>query len=144
MQRLKQIFVNRWVKILTAILAFMGIAACASEELYGCPSADYKFNGTVKDQKGMRLNNIHVELKAVYNEKETHFLNDVNTDKYGDYLFDLTNQGSYSKFRIICSDPDSVYVADSTTFSVEYKGGDGDWYDGKAEKTVDFVLKKKE
>jgi hypothetical protein len=29
-------------------------------------------------------------------------------------------------------------------FYVEYKGGDGDWYQGKAEKTVNFVLKKKE
>ena len=63
MQKLKQIIIKRWVKILSVLLGIMGIAACSSEMLYGCPNADYKFNGNVKNQDGENLEKINISVK---------------------------------------------------------------------------------
>ncbi|MBO7597960.1 MAG: radical SAM-associated putative lipoprotein [Bacteroidales bacterium] len=135
MQRLKQIIIKRWIKILTVLLGIMGIAACASEELYGCPNADYKFNGNVKNQNGENLEKIKISVKDYYQSTQT--------DAEGNYNMEF-NTILGSPITIYCTDPNEEYKPDSLVFDVKYTGSDGDWYMGKAEKTANFVLKKKE
>lgn len=135
MQKLKQIIIKRWVKILSVLLGIMGIAACTSAELYGCPNADYKFNGNVKNQDGENLEKMNISVKDYYKTTQT--------DAEGNYNMEF-NSLLGTPITIYCSDPNEEYKPDSLVFYVEYKGGDGDWYQGKAEKTVNFVLKKKE
>ena len=42
---------------------------------------------------------------------------------------------------MVCDDPTGHYLPDSTEVELKYAGGDHDWYEGKAEATVDFKLR---
>jgi putative lipoprotein (rSAM/lipoprotein system) len=147
MKKFKQIFTVSWIKFLTALLGVFGISACIGEgkELYGSPHAEYKFLGTVQNTDGEKLSNIKVEIKAVYSNQPdgTELISKIFTDTEGRYGI-LSSDRSYGQyFRIKCSDDSSVYLEDSTDFHVDLKGGDGDWFQGKAEKEVNFTLKKR-
>ena len=139
MSKLKNLFVNRWMKFLAALLGVLGFSVftwnCEWKELYGCPYARYKFNGNVKSQDGKNLEQIQVNVKQYYQT--------FTTDSEGNYNMDFeATMGN--DITIYCTDPKDVYLPDSAKFTVKYQGGDGDWFQGTAEKTVDFVLKKKE
>ncbi len=111
---------------------------------YGAPHADYKISGTVKSAQSQ------TEIPGIavlrYHGSDTLFYEDSTvTDSLGKYSFTYSDGISEWTIRAkdIDGDENGNFSTKDTTISIpnsELTGGDGDWYEGSAEKTVDIDL----
>lgn len=132
-------------KLFLFFLGILGItcSACVYEK-YGCPYAEFEVKGKVTDQTGQPLKDIHV----VVNRYDT-----TKTDSLGQYYKETQLMGAVTgmvPIEAVDMDgeanggtfaPTTVYV---NLTKKDFKDGDGDWYEGKATKEVNFKLEKKE
>lgn len=137
-----------WFNVLLgAILGFMGYG-CETAMKYGTPTADLIFEGEVTNEENAPLKNIQVVHRDGWKDGEGA----QTWQDYADTIY--TNaEGKYNKaykgtfptefHKVIVNDTAGVYKSDSTVTTVTYSGGDGEWYNGKANLKVDFTLKKK-
>ena len=134
--------------LLTSILGFLGFSCSVINggEEYGCPHADYELMGTVQNEEGEPIANVNVtELDSIFGLPDEIL---ATTNKQGQY----NTHGEWiytsaSKFHFQFVSKDTQYVPLDTIIPVDrvpFRGGDGDWYDGKKIIQVDVVLKKKE
>ena len=136
-----------WFNILLgAILGFMGFG-CERSVKYGTPTANLIFEGEVTNEEKAPLANMQIVHRGGWKDGEgTQYWED-----YADTIY--TNaEGKYNRayegifplgfYKVIVNDTAGVYKSDSTVTSVSYSGGDGEWYNGKANLKVDFTLKK--
>lgn len=139
------------------ILGLLGITSCGGLMAYGCPSADYKFNGNITSaETGEPISNIKVRIEAdIYEDDSTYYYytNDstfsningsyeitcqtdmANTQMSARFIFtdiDSTENGYYQNL-------DTIVTFDEITFS----GGSGSWYQGVATLNLDVKLKPK-
>ena len=116
---------------------------------YGAPYADFVIKGKVSGEGAGELEGIQVVLKPY---KENDYANEtISTDAAGGYEIRKQWWDSSGNFtvQVIAEDIDgdanggefAKQVKEVGLKSSDFTGGDG-WYDGQAEKTVDFELKK--
>lgn len=143
-------FLKRFNWVLAGLLAVLGFnVSCDNQggEEYGTPHADFTVKGKVKDQADVGIKGIQV----VVGEEDRFYNSDtVRTDSEGNYM---VTKGVFplGTIKIVATDIDGeenggTFAADSTAFSYTYSdfSGGKNWYEGKATKTIDFTLKKKE
>ena len=138
-------------KILGCLLALLGFAGCESvtngADEYGSPYVEFSVKGEVTDGQNSLDN---VEVKFLHPYYETAWKPGV-TDKDGKYQ--IQGADSYPrdtlKLKVIADDLNNKYESDTadvmflrSDFSGKKKKDD--WFEGSAEKTVNFTLKKKD
>lgn len=159
--------------ILAAILGVFGFSCKEEGDEYGCPYANFEINGRVVNQKGEPLADVKVEnvqKHYIYDYEADSFHAYVDTIENGrfthyTYLDTMTwgmtdMSGNYDILmvdpRLLPFNDDGYlfrFVGDTTLYepydtivpqnSIQYKGGDGNWYAGKAIVNIDVVLKEK-
>ncbi|MDR2774313.1 MAG: radical SAM-associated putative lipoprotein [Tannerella sp.] len=131
---------------------------------YGTPHADFVVSGKVTDTKGQGLSGIRVVVPKVdHHQRATSsfipdrpvITNEIRDTLYtqgnGDFIYHYDGFPTNDSINVHMKfeDPaenarfktDSVKVA---FFSSDLKGGDGKWFDGKAEKKIDVKLRNAE
>jgi len=133
---------NNFLFLLIGLLGFS--TACMkvkdSPVAYGTPSADFIVNGVVKDQANQPISNIKVVMNR----------DSINTDASGKFTLKNkmfpTNQTFNVKLRDIDGTANGSFQDKDTTIVFNdnaFKNGDGSWYSGKVEKSVEIKLTSK-
>ncbi len=144
---------NRMHGFLGALLGILGFSGCfvtACKEEYGCPNADFKLVGDVKDSEGRGIEGIRVVFRAipdeqgtrndtVYSDARGHFEKERLTHNWPDGArtatvkfedVDGSTNGSY-KTRILSNDELNVE---------QTRKGDRNWYSGEFTIHAEAVL----
>lgn len=133
--------------LLIGLLGMLGFSACRGDLplMYGCPHADYIIKGKVTNETDKPISGIEVRSPLYEGHADTLY-----TDKNGEFTYKRENFPN-EDIPLLFSDIDGdanggSFAPDSISVSfkgVKLEGGDGDWYEGKAEKTVTIKLKEK-
>lgn len=133
-------------KLSVILLAWLGYS-CAEEEgdMYGTPLGTFDIKGKVVDENNNAVNEAIIKVADVYGNSNQDYLLACVTNYYGYYHI---NQNIFpiTRLKIVCKPTDSSLLPDSTIIEVKYildKEDKYGWYEGFAEATVDFTLKKK-
>lgn len=156
---------NKMLNAVTAsLLSMLGFSACSNSSggdepcLYGSPTTDYHFKGTVTDEQGAPIKGIKVVSQMKHGDV-TYRLDSTYTDSNGayqtadqhsastvDYFLknkqlsvsfeDVDGEENGGEFETAKTESDDVGVK-------QIEKGDGVWYKGKYELTADKKLKKK-
>ena len=142
----------------TAIIALLGFAGCSDDpgsmaDMYGVPTADYKYMGKVTDENGNPIKGINVVFqKHSYGDVAPEVFR-IETDKDGRYSTDYLKWGLSSEdiYQALYTDVDGEenggHFEDKIieTYKMEKeKIGEGNgWYNGKFELTTEVKLKAK-
>ncbi len=114
---------------------------------YGCPTADFVVNGNVKSSETDKpIENIKVVVRS--NDTLDYKLDSIHTNANGFFKFSPYNfPYKTASYRFIFTDIDG---AENGLFKkldtvirfedIEYTGGDGNWYEGRAERNIDIEL----
>ena len=80
---------NGWKWLLGIFMSLLGFTGCGKLGIfrteYGCPNADFKLVGDVKDAQGKGIEGIRVVFRAVENEEETWENDTLYTDAKGHF-----------------------------------------------------------
>ena len=129
----------------TAVIALLGFAGCSDDpgsmaDMYGVPTADYKYMGTVTDEEGNPIKGINVVFQGSRNSLHKEF-HRVVTDENGRYLTDylkwsLSSEGIYQAlYTDVDGEDNGGHFEDRIieTYKMEKeKTGEGNsWYNGK-------------
>ncbi|MBO7498544.1 MAG: radical SAM-associated putative lipoprotein [Bacteroidaceae bacterium] len=164
----KKTFVAR---LCAAVLALLGFASCEriwdARTEYGTPSMDFMVKGTVTDEASNPLEGIRVIVRKEANNQPRpnqsyvdyygryHMVggdDTLYTDVKGKYETEVIDAFAVLEQKVYFDDVDGVagggaFKSDSvvlrTAPNKQYKKGDGNWYDGGYEYTVDVQLQKK-
>ena len=126
---------------LFALLGFTGVTSCNQPQVgdqlveYGCPTADYKVLGTVKDSAGKPIKGIQVVTEETFRDKSV--LRDTTySDANGNFSLQKSDFPLERTLNVIFNDVDGVEnggeFESKTVSEVEYKQdkkGSG-WYHG--------------
>ena len=147
---MKSKFRSIYSKILSACLVLLGFSACDIINTgceYGVPSANYKVSGIVvsSDDEKKPIENIRVVMVEYY-EREFLYGDTVFTDSGGKFEIKRDDGYTYNQFKIKIQDVDGE---DNGLFedveqviefkNSDYKGGDGSWYRGEAQKDMGTI-----
>ena len=140
-------------KILGCLLALLGFAGCESitngGEEYGSPYVEYSVKGEVTNGENA-LDNVEVKFFHPY---YSTMWKSVVTDKVGKYQVQERNSyiGPHDtlKLKVIVDDLSNKYQSDTANvmfLKSDFSGKKKNdyWFEGSAEKTVNFTLKKKD
>ena len=138
-------------RLCAAVLALLGFASCQEiignfRDEYGSPTMDYKIIGTVSDEEGNAISNIRVTTS----DRDTLFSNEKG--KYETRIFERRYFFPSLVFEDIDGDANGgTFLSDSVSKQEVWESprkqlqkGDGNWYKGTYEYTVDVTLKKQE
>lgn len=149
--------------LIAGLLAILGFQAqsCVGTDEYGCPYTTYKTNGTVKDEKGNKVQGAEISVKAdvivekesIYGEKSKDTISQpiqtVYSNKKGEYEVShgdlLDGFGNKSiNYEVITNkdgyEPDTIRKeANKSDFKYKHVG---DW-ENVATQEIDITLKKK-
>ena len=142
-------------KILAGLLALLGFSVaelgCGRVE-YGMPHADFEVKGKVVDSESKDpIEGIKVFVKHEGYQDNYYEVMSAETNTAGEYSM-RDKQWMYgygSTLKVITEDIDgesnggkfAIQTKEIELKKSDFTGGNG-WYDGQAEKTVDFELKK--
>ncbi len=155
---------NKWLglyqKMLGGLLILLGFSSCDKENpnneepggglcMYGTPSAEYRIKGTVTDKDGRPVTSANVIIRNLgyesqFAEDEALYkdvwLNDtLKVNDKGEYLFvDRDSGWGENDFRVVVHDV--AHKPDSVKVTLVPKDGDGAWFEGTGEETVNFRL----
>ena len=142
---MKTALVKGWKWLLGVCMGILGLSGCDKifpiRCEYGCPSADFKLIGDVKDAKGKGIEGIRVVFRATRNEEETWENDTLYTDPKGHFEREKLRhdwpdgaQEASIKFEDVDGSEHGSYktkVLQSSELTVEQtKKGDGHWYSG--------------
>lgn len=130
-------------KILT-ILGFTGCDLLINCCAYGTPYAEFELKGTVSNGE-IPLENVEISFSS------NHFLVDCQTitDKNGGFSFkDANTEAADFQYTLIANDLNGKYESDTIKGYIlrsdfKRKKRDDSWFEGKATKTENFLLKEK-
>ena len=134
-------------KLSVILLAWLGYS-CAEEEMldmYGSPTGTFEIKGKVVDENNTAIGDAIIKITQEDTNSDIAYLVADTTDTSGLYEVEHTDY-PLKKLKVVCIPSDKTFLPDSTIVNMEYKKNDGEsssWYDGRAEATVDFTLKKK-
>ena len=139
---------------LFALLGFTGITSCNLPQVgdqpveYGCPSADYKVLGTVKDSAGKPIKGIQVVTEETI-RNDTVLRDTTYSDANGNFSLQKNDFPVERTLNVIFNDVDGAenngHFESKTISGVEYKQdkkGEG-WYHGSFTAEVNAQLDKK-
>lgn len=141
-------------KLLAGLLTLMGFSmtSCNTEVEYGSPYATYEIKGKVVDEAGTAIPGIQVVIAESVDEEYALYAyrDTLKSNRNGEFevKIGLPTFGDNTSFQIKTKDLDGIdnggKFEDITTEvsfkKEELKGGDGNWYQGKAEKDVTITL----
>ena len=156
---MKSTLVKGWKWLLGVFMGILGVSGC--DEIfpirceYGCPNADFKLVGDVKDANGKGIEGIRVVFRAVENEEETWENDTLYSDAKGHFERERLKhdwpdkaQNASIKFEDVDGSAHGSFktkVLSNTDFTVEQtKEGSGNWYSGKYTITANAVLEKED
>ena len=131
-------------KILT-ILGFTGCDLLISCMEYGTPYAEFELKGTVSDGEEL-IENVEVSFSS-----NNPYLDSLTmiTDHKGEFSFkDSYTEATDFQYTLIANDLNGKYESDTIKGYIlrsdfKRKKRDDQWFDGKATKTENFILKEK-
>jgi putative lipoprotein (rSAM/lipoprotein system) len=140
MKRVRLFILHANNKFIAYILGMMGFAsACLPEPVeYGMPHALFRVKGTVQSNT-TELFIPNIQVKMGYN---TTYTNEQGQFEIGIQEFPK-DQSFIVQFRDIDGSVNGLYSGTDTTITFEkpeFTNGDGDWYEGETEKTVQIKL----
>jgi putative lipoprotein (rSAM/lipoprotein system) len=142
--------IKRMLPIILSILGIGSVSSCWREE-YGCPTADFSFQGTVTDESRQPIDGIKV---SVARKEHVNEICPDTTDSKGTYHLQYSDIPSFpSDVVIYFEDTDGAanggaFQKDSTTVTLKEsdllkeKDLTNSWYEGKVSMTIDKTLHK--
>lgn len=141
-------------RILVALLALLGFAACGKEKEtwaeYGCPNAKYRVSGTVTDGNKTPITGIRVSVKDAWSDGDTG-IKSVFTDENG--WFDTEPHYVFPcPLKVIVEDVDdesnggkfvTKELSDKDMSVTETEKGSG-WYRGAYDYTAEVELEREQ
>ncbi len=138
-------------KVLALLMVALGYNSCGKDECeaeYGSPHADYIFRGTVTDGEGNALQGVKISSLYIFTYSDsTHVRVQKDslssTDENGNYSVKVYDEVGENALRFTDKDGttfDTMFVGSPNL--APFKGGDGNWYDGVSENTMDIKLNK--
>lgn len=132
---------NGLLGVLLGLLGFCGSFVVACRKEYGCPSADFRLTGDVKDAKGKGIEGIRVVFRPVADENDTWENDTLYSDANGHFEKERLKhdwpddaQNASVKFEDMDGTANGSFKTKILTrdeLSVEQgKKGDGNWYSG--------------
>ena len=139
-----------WRRVLGNLLGVLGFGGCfliSCEKMYGCPSADYKLVGDVKDVRTNPIPGIRVVFDR-YPENEKNGKDTLYTDAKGHFEKDLPdydwNEGSIVKFEDVDGSENGSFrtkiLANEDLVFERTKKGDKNFYNGAFDVHADAIL----
>ena len=136
---------RRAFKILLSLLGFTGCDLLISCMEYGTPYAEFELKGTVSDGEVL-IENVEVSFSS-----NNPYLDNLTmiTDHNGKFVFkDTYTEAADFQYTLIANDLNGKYESDTIKGYIllsdfKRKKRDDSWFDGKASKTENFILKKK-
>ena len=142
----------------TAVIALLGFAGCSDDpssmaDMYGVPTADYKYMGKVTDENGNPIKGINVVFqKHSYGDVAPEVFR-IETDKNGRYSTDylkhsLSSEGIYQALYTDVDGEENGGHFEDKIIEIhkmdKQKTGEGNsWYKGKFELTTEVKLEAK-
>jgi putative lipoprotein (rSAM/lipoprotein system) len=141
----------------TTVIALLGFAGCSDDpssmaDMYGVPTADYKYMGTVTDEEGNPIKGINVVFQGSRNSLHKEF-HRVVTDENGRYSTDYLKWSLSSEdiYQALYTDVDGEEngghfedrIIETYKMEKEKIGEGNGWYNGKFELTTEVKLKAK-
>lgn len=115
------------------------------EDMYGTPTGEWEIKGMVTDEAGKTVPDANIKVALPDEDSNRFSITTVETDDGGNYVVRDKEYGPYSCLKVVCIPEDPNLSSDSTIVKLKYvKDKDSKsnfWFIGKAEATVDFVLK---
>ena len=151
---MKTAMTKGWNWLLGALLGLLGFCGCfavACRKEYGCPNADFRLTGDVKDVKGNGIEGIRVIFRAVENEEETWENDTLYSDARGHFEKERLKhnwpddaQNSSVKFEDVDGSANGsfrtrILTRDELRLEQSRKG-DRNWYSGEFTIHADVVL----
>ena len=141
---------NSWMRVLGALMGVLGFGGCfvtSCRKEYGCPSADYKLVGDVKDVRRNPIPGIRVVFDR-FPEDETYGKDTLYTDAKGHFEKDLPDymwdSGSIVKFEDVDGNENGSFrtkvLTDAELVFEQTKKGDRHWYSGAFDVHADAIL----
>ena len=152
---MKTALVKGWKWLLWALLSITGFSGCDKFGLfrceYGCPNADFKLVGNVKDANGKGIEGIRVVFRPEGREEESWENDTLYTDAKGHFERERLKhdwpdgaQSASIKFEDVDGSAHGSYktkVLQPSELTVEQtKKGDGRWYAGIYTISADTTL----
>ena len=136
---------------LLGVLGFSGCFLTICAKMYGCPSADYKLVGDVKDVRKNPIPGIRVVFDR-YPEDEKYGKDTLYTDVKGHFEKDIPdpfwNEGSIVKFEDVDGNENGSFrtriLANEDLVFERTKKGDRKWYSGAFDVHADAVLEEED
>ncbi|MCR5498325.1 MAG: radical SAM-associated putative lipoprotein [Paludibacteraceae bacterium] len=140
--------------LLASVLSIMGFPSCGDKEStdengveYGTPTAEFVFRGTVTDLEGNALPNVkvsHVYEHTYGDYVARHEDSLTSTDREGNYNAMCRHVYWKDGERLVFSTEDGAYVDTLMNYSdlAPLKGGNGKWFVGRSENTLDIKMNK--
>lgn len=136
-----------------ALLGMLGFSACEhTKDMYGTPTTDFLYEGCVTDEDGNPIKGINVVLRGEINGSSISSIT-LKTDNDGNFstepisshkaivetidFVDVDGEANGGDFESLTISPEDDMKKTQT------KEGDGSWYKGEFEYSVDIKLKKK-
>ena len=143
-----------WKWLLGTLLGVLGFSSCDIDiikDMYGCPSADFKLVGDVKDADGKGIEGIRVVFRAVENEAETWENDTLYSDAKGHFEKERLKhewpdkaQKASIKFEDVDGSEHGSFktkILTNSELTVEQtKKGSGAWYSGEYTISAEAVL----
>ena len=154
---MKTAVVKGWKWILGIVLGILGLSGCGKifKCEYGCPNADFKLIGDVKDAHGKGIEGIRVVFRPVQNEEETWENDTLYSDAKGHFERERLKhdwpdgaQQASIKFEDVDGSAHGSYktkILQPSELTVEQtKKGDGSWYAGVYTITAETTLEEED
>ena len=143
-----------WRRALGNLLGVLGFSGCfliSCAKMYGCPSADYKLVGDVKDVRKNPIPGIRVVFDR-YPEDEKYGKDTLYTDAKGHFERDLPdfdwNEGAIVKFEDVDGAENGSYrtkILTKDNIVIEQtEKGDNHWFEGAFSVHADAVLEEED
>lgn len=138
-------FQSLLTRICVGGLALLGFGCDDYKCMYGTPTGSFEIKGKVVTEDGNDVVGASVRVtgpqtpSGVYSYDETKTGDDGTYISKGDCFPDV-------KAKVVCIPADPALEADSVTIDMKYvdkEHKNDSWYEGHADTTVDFTLKKK-
>lgn len=141
---------GKWISgLCSAGVAVMGFG-CSSEEgsgealMYGTPTSTFEIKGSVTDMDGKAVGNATIRVTLPDKDSGLYSLDSSKSDTQGAYKVE-GRSFPLNDVKVVCIPEQPALEPDSVVVELNYIGNDKDkpWYEGHAEKKVDFKLKEK-
>lgn len=133
------------MRLSALLLMWLGYSCTEEGDMYGTPIGTFEIKGKVVDENNNAVNEAIIKVTEANEDSNRDYLLAGLTNILGDYHMQK-NIIPITRLKVVCKPTDSSLLPDSTIIEVKYvldKEDKYGWYEGIAEATVDFTLKKK-